>query len=79
MSEWSKERYAEVAEVIQDIRDDESIDIDYEQARDLDTAVSMLEDAMPRIAGDYRIQHAVHIGDKEIVFGVNSAPTEEAP
>lgn len=79
MAEWNADRYIKLAETLQELKESKRVDLDWDDDQALKSAISIIEDAAPRVAGDYTIKHAVHIGDKEVVFGENKSPTEETP
>ena len=79
MAEWTREKYSEMAKTLNELRDNEDIELDWETTQALGTAIDIIEEAAPRMADSYWIRHAIHIGDKEVVFGENKTPTEENP
>lgn len=79
MAEWDANRYTKLAETLQELRDSQIVDLDWDANRAIASAISIIEDAAPRVAGDYTIRHAILLGDKEVVLGENKTPTEETP
>ncbi|MDL2327261.1 hypothetical protein LJC64_01170 [Ruminococcaceae bacterium OttesenSCG-928-A11] len=71
--------YEDLTEKLNDFLDEDKYDISYEMANAIEAAARIVNRHTPRTAGDYEIKQAIHIGDKEVVFGINSTPTEETP
>lgn len=75
----SQEQYEKLVEKLTDLLDEDSHDLDYDTAELVRQAARVVERHVPRMAGDYEIEQAIHIGDKEVVFGINVTPASESP
>ncbi len=75
MAEWNEKKLGQMAQQLQELLEREDIVLSCGALGALEDAVALIEENLPRKAGEYTISQAIHIGDREVVFGENK--TEE--